>query len=332
MIVKPCIEFTAPYRIYLPEEFFDVALGGRISLVKPVALLPPIYPEGGIQLQGKDVEFSHDIFGLAGRTRFIVIVDERIDGDSDWKSRITDNVDSFVDIALKLANRMLEVYRDQDVNRLVGKSFHIVQLVKTDILDVRITGLGESLNEIEGFVISNPFSKPIMFGPEGRTPEIIAGIRQTLKNGTPVPIYRDLMSSAHNYLWRGQYRLVPVEANTSFESYIAEAIRLLNPQIAISERDNLFNKLLKLEELLSISTRKSELDKVVWFTKPQNGWKSLIQADLRNWYDNCYQVRNKVIHEGYNQVTQQEALSAFQAAISAIKHVRSETSKVIPNN
>ncbi|MHC1781459.1 MAG: hypothetical protein AB9891_01630 [Anaerolineaceae bacterium] len=51
---KPGVEFIAPFRIYLPEEFFEVSLDGKISQIKPLAL-PPI-PVEGTKVENKNIE------------------------------------------------------------------------------------------------------------------------------------------------------------------------------------------------------------------------------------------------------------------------------------
>ena len=329
MTIKPGIEFIAPFRIYLPEDFFEVTLEGRISLVKPIAL-PPIHV-AGTQAHEKNIEVSHDIFGYAGRTKFSVVLDEEIDVDSDnWKKNFLDNESKFIDFALLSVNRILEVYRDQDRNNLDEKSFHVIQLVKTDIYDIRLVAIDEKLNEIEGFVVRKPSFHRVGFGAAvERKPEIIAEIRKLLKDGSSLPIYRELMNSALNYIWRGQYRLVPVEANTAFESFIPEIIHLLDPHANRSELKNLYTKLLRLEDILSTALSNSIMNTVSWFTKPPDGLKTLAQSEFQKWHDDCYRIRNKVIHEGYNKVTRQEAIKAYEASLSAINYVQSEVRKII---
>ncbi len=329
MTIKPGIEFIAPFRIYLPEDFFEVTLEGRILLVKPIAL-PPIQV-ARTQAHGKNIEVSHDIFGYAGRTQFAVVIDEEIDIKSDnWKTDLADNEFRIIDLALMSANRMLEVYRDQDRNNLDEKSFHVMPLVKTDIYDIRLFALDENLNEIEGFVVREPSFHRVGFGPAvERKPEIVAEIRKLLKDGSSLPIYRELMNSALNYIWRGQYRLVPVEANTAFESFIPEIIHLLDPSINRSKLKDALPKLLKLEDILSVVLSNSNKNTVSWFTKPPKGWKTLTQNEFQKWYDDCYCLRNKVIHEGYNSVTRQEAIKAYEASLSAINYVQSEVRKII---
>lgn len=330
MKIKPGIEFIAPFRIYLPEDFFEVKLGERVSFVKPMAL-PPVQVNKGAQVCGKNIEISHDIFGYAGRTKFAIIIDEDIDiGSETWKNDFVDNESLFIDVALRSVNRMLEVYRDQDRNNLNEKSFHIIPLVKSDLYDFRIVTVDERFNEIEGFVIRKPSFLRVGYGAAvDRTPDIISAISKMLKDGTVLPVYRDLLNSAINYIWRGQYRLVPVEANTALESFIPDIIHFLDPSIDRSELTNLYKKLLRLEDVLSIALYRSNKNTISWFTKPPDGWKTLIHHELKKWYEDCYCLRNKVIHEGYNSVSQQDAIKSYEGSLSTINYIQTEVRKIV---
>lgn len=78
MTHHPAVTFVAPYRIYLPDEFFDVLVDDKRARVKAVPL-PPAATEGAAQVHGAKVEIEHDIFGFAGRTQFYVVLGEEID-------------------------------------------------------------------------------------------------------------------------------------------------------------------------------------------------------------------------------------------------------------
>jgi hypothetical protein len=86
---------------------------------------------------------------------------------------------------------------------------------------------------------------------------------------------------------------------------------------------------LKLEEVLSTALKNSGFTPVSWFTKPAAGWKTLSQNELRKWHDDCHKIRNKVIHEGFDKVTRQEAMEAYNASLSAINYVQTEVKKII---
>lgn len=282
-------------------------------------------------MHGTNIEISHDIFGYAGRTKFTIIIDEEIDiGSEKWQNDFVDNESLFIDVGLMSANRMLEVYRDQDRNNLDEKSFHIIPLVKNDLYDFRIVAVDQRLNEIKGFVIRKPAFHRVGLGATvERKPEIISSIMKLLKDGTSLPVYRELLNSAINYVWRGQYRLVPVEANTALESFIPDIIHLLDPSVDRSALTNLYKKLLKIEDVLSVALTRSNQNTISWFTKPPDGWKTLAQCEMKKWYDDCYCLRNKVIHEGYNNVSRQDAIKAYEGSLSAINYVQTEVRKIV---
>lgn len=329
-MIRPGIEFIAPFRIYLPEKFYEVKVENNTSLVKPIPL-PPIGVNEGIQVHGRNIEISHDIFGYAGRTRFAFILEYEIDINSEnWKHAFADKESVFIDLAVMSMNRMLEVYRDQDRNNLNEKSFHVIPLVQTDLSDFRLVAVDEYFNEVEGFVIRKPSFHRVGFGSAvERKQEIIDEIQILLQNGTSIPIYRELFSSALNYIWRGMYRLVPVEANTAFEGFVPEIIHLLDPTLNRSQLPNIYGKLLKLEDVLSSALIQVGESNITWFTRPANGWKTLCQQELRTWYSDCYCLRNRVIHEGYNKVSREEAMRSYEGALNVVNYIQSEVRKII---
>ncbi|OYE05792.1 hypothetical protein [Nostoc sp. 'Peltigera membranacea cyanobiont' 232] len=329
-MIKPRVEFIAPFRVYVSEEFFEVKLESKIFIVQSVPVPPAILSEG-IQVHGKNIEISHDIFGYAGRTKFSVVIDEDIDiSCTNWKNAFCDNEALYIQMSLSCVNRFLEVYRDQDKNRLGDKSFHVIPLVKSDLYNFRLVAIDEQFNEVGDFAIIRPAFHRTGFGTAvEREAEIINNIQVMLRNETSIPIYRDLINSARNYIWRGQYRLAPVEANTAFESFLPEIISHLDQNFNRSERLDLYNKLKRLQGILSSQLINSGYSSVVWFNNPPNGWQTLHQQELKTWYDDCYLLRNKVIHEGYNRVTREEAFKAYQGAVTAIDYIEAEIKKLI---
>jgi len=327
-MIRPGVEFIAPFRIYITEKFFTVKIESGNSLVKPIAI-PPIGTEEGVH--GRQIEISHDIYGFAGRTKFSIILDCEIDVESaNWKQAFSDKEAVFIDLAILSVNRMLEVYRDQDRNDLNEKSFHVIPLVRTDLSDIRLVAVDDSFTEVQGFSIRRPSFHRVGFGSAvERRPEIIDVIQDLLQTGSPIPVYRELLSSALNYIWRGFYRLVPVEANTAFESFVPEIIHLLDPTVNRNEYSGIYEKLLKLEEVLSSSLSQAGKSNVIWFAKPPNGWKTLNHQELNKWYNTCYLLRNRVIHEGYNKVARVEAIQSYEGALAGIIYIQSEVRKVI---
>jgi hypothetical protein len=87
--------------------------------------------------------------------------------------------------------------------------------------------------------------------------------------------------------------------------------------------------LLKLEEILSSALLQAGEGNIIWFLKPPNGWKTLNHQELNKWYKTCYLLRNRVIHEGYNKVSREDAIRSYEGALAGINYIQSEVIKVI---
>ena len=325
---KPLVSFIIPFRIYMPENFYEVKIGNRKFEVKPQAF-EPIKTAQGLEVHGANIEFSHDIFGYAGRTLFYVLFDQQIDISIETnKKNFFKNDKVFIQDAIIAVNRVLEVYRDQDKNSLGEKSFHIIPIVPADISDIRIVLIKDDQTEEQNICIRMPSLRPIGFGSATqRSTEIVNKIAELLKNGTKIPIYRDLLWSSLNAIWRGQYRLSPIESNTAFEAFVSEITLLLEP--SASPPENLFDKLVLLESVLNKNLISKSLTAISWFKPEKDGWKSLLNPDLLCWKNKCYELRGKVIHEGYSQLTLNEAKDAYDASFKAISYIQSIAQKIL---
>lgn len=326
---KIAIEFIAPFRVYLPDCFFVINLDGQAAEVKPIPV-PPRQLNSGVQVHGSNIEIQHDIFGFAGRTKFCLILDETVDvSSSDWKRSVVDRDKEILNKGIKFVNRLLEVYRNCDRNSLGQESFHVVPLVRADLSSIRIVVVDSQLNEHPNFVITWPTFHSVGMGTATQRDANVEGeIRRVLESEEPIPIERELISSAKNHLWRGIYRLVPIEANTAFESFVPMAIMLIDPSVNISELPTLYSKFLKLQEVLNAKLIGSSQTGVSWFSSPANGWQTLIESNISRWHSDCYIFRNRVIHEGYNRVTEQEATGALESMIVAKQYIQTEIDRL----
>lgn len=271
----------------------------------------------GVQVHGAGVEIAHDIFGYVGKTKFCLIFDEEVDTSNDeWRAAIANRDHEICELAIAFTNRLLEVYRDRDKNGLGEDSFHIIPLVRADLSMFRIVIVDDELNEFPEFVISWPTFRSVSMGTAvQRDATVIADIANVLRSGDPILVERELVSSARNHCWRGVYRLVPVEANTAFESFVSRMIINLEATANLSEFKGLLLKLRKLENVLSAAFQAVGLNAVSWFNAA--GWKGLTESNLLAWHKDCYLLRNMVIHEGYNGVTRTEAQNALDAMLTA---------------
>ncbi|WP_459482092.1 hypothetical protein [Clostridium saccharoperbutylacetonicum] len=327
-----CVEFIIPFRIYLPEKFYKVNLKGRFFNVKPIPIVPESVSDG-VNFCGKDLELNHDIFGYAGRTKFIIILDYKLSQNSENdKNFFFDNEQCFLDESISAVNRVLEVYGDMDRNNMNEKSFHIIPIVKYDLNTLRIILVDENFDKIEGISIFKPVSSTISLNDVvERKKDVIDDIEQILLEGTIIPIYRILINSSLNYIWRGVYRLVPVESNTAFESFIPEVTKIFNKNYEYGENDGLLKKLKDLEVVINKKLEENKYDSISWFdySGNKNGWNSLIEPNLLEWKHKCYELRKKVIHEGFNEVSRTEAIEAHNASCNAIKYIQGIFWKVI---
>lgn len=317
----PAISFIAPFRIYVPDTFFDVKMSFGTSQVKAQPL-PAVGVAGASQVHGPNVEIAHDIFGFAGRTKFYVVLDEVIDVQApDWKAKVCDSDSIFFVRALESVNRLLAVYRDRDVDGAGQDSFHILELVRGDVSDIRLVVLDDGLMQHDDLVISWPGFHRMGFGQAVVRPDIsIAQIARDLANATPIPVQRELLTSARNHLWRGPLRLVPVEANTAFEAFAFNALKAADAASQTSETAGFFEKLVALDRALQAA----HCGRVPsWFDRAQSGWRGLDCDELLPWHRDCYVLRNKIVHEGYSAITTEEARNALEAASAAIAFVES---------
>ncbi|MDP1852911.1 MAG: hypothetical protein Q8L26_01700 [Candidatus Omnitrophota bacterium] len=327
-MLRPGVSFIVPFRVYMPEDFYTVKIDDRQVKIKPQAL-SPIEITQGPQVHGANIEFSHDIFGYAGRTLFNILLDQQVDvSTEEGKSDFAAKDKTFIRDAVIAVNRFLEVYRDQDQNSLGEKSFHIIPIVMAEVSDVRIVLVRDDDSEEQGICIRRPTLRPIGFGnATQRSLEIISSITDLLRDGTKIPIYRELLHSSMNAIWRSQYRLCPIESNTAFESFLSEITLLLEPLAVVPE--NLFDKLVLLESVLNQKLLSKSLAVISWFMPRRNGWGSLLDQILVDWKVKCYELRGKVIHEGYSQVTLREAQDSYRSSLGAINYIQVIVQKIL---
>jgi hypothetical protein len=315
----PAIQFIAPYRIYVPDEFFRVLIGSIAAHVKAVPL-PPAGVAGASQIHGQNVEIVHDIFGFGGRTQFYVVLGETVDvSDSSWTKTVCARDGEFVEAALRAVNRLLAVYRDLDVNRIGVRSFHVIELVRGDLSDISLIVVDDELDQFGDFAITWPSYRTVGVGQAiMRDVAVIDAIRAQLASGSEISIERELLTSAQNHLWRRQLRLVPVEANMAFESYAYSALKRAAPSNTLPDSSDVFKKLQELDAALAAAASIKSKQFIRWFDATMQGWKGLRSVELREWHGNCYALRNKVIHRGYNAVTAAEADVAIKNTRAAI--------------
>lgn len=154
-----------------------------------------------------------------------------------------------------------------------------------------------------------------------RSPDVVAAIRTDLASNATIPIERELLTLARNHLWRHQFRLVPVEANTAFESFALDALKRIDPATTIPDTSDVYAKLRALEKAMGLASVAKARPFTLWFDASIPGWTGLQNGELRSWHDGCYDLRNKVIHRGYSAVQPVEAKTALESTVAAIEFI-----------
>ncbi|MDO9531678.1 MAG: hypothetical protein Q7O12_06055 [Deltaproteobacteria bacterium] len=337
MYVHPCVTFILPFCLHIPDDYYDILHEDDLYRAKTTFIVKSETAHSPMTSAGP-WGLGHDTFGRMGNTKLNIIFINKIElpnlsfftkPDFTEKDLIKYNIwrdkeEDYINIALKVCNRILEVYRDQD-KRLDEPSFHIFPVTLADISDARFYLLDEEFKRIFYGGI-RPYPKGMM-GISGRTPEVIKIIKEMLVSNTQVPFWRVLIRNAQNYLWRENYRLVPVEMNTAFEFVINETLNKYIIMYLYKQKPTTFlDKLILLQFFINDYRSIMGNKPIEWAPQSnQGGWRSLPSVSGRqevvNWYLNCYLLRNKVIHEGYNNVTRVEAEQALNSTESAITFI-----------
>jgi hypothetical protein len=337
MYVHPCVSFVLPFCLHIPDDYYDILFEDELYCVKTTFIVKSKTAHSPMTSAGP-WELGHDTFGRMGNTKLNIFFIRKIDlpnlsfltkpdfTEKDLKNYNIwrDREEEYINIALKVCNRILEVYRDQD-KRLDEPSFHIFPVTSADISDARFYLLdGEFERIFQGGI--RPYPKGMM-GISGRSPEVIQIIKEMLRRNTQVPFWRVLIRNAQNWLWREDYRLVPVEMNTAFEFAINETLNKYVKMYLYAHKPTTFlDKLILLQLFINDYRSTTGNQPIEWAPQSnQGGWRSLPSVSGRqevvNWYLNCYLLRNKVIQEGYNNVTRIEAEQALNSTQSAINFI-----------
>jgi len=322
MTYHPAISFVGPYRIYVPADFLEVMHEGRIHRVQANPL-PSLGNSPTIQAHGTQLEINHDVFGFAGRTLFRVVLSDEVDMSQEgWREAVCTNDHALVARALKVVNRLLRVYRDRDINRVGVSSFHVIELVRSDLSDIQLVVVDEQLRIVPEFAITWPGYKTMGFGDAiNRDDEVTRRILDDLSSGTEIPIERELLTSAKNHLLRKQLRLAPVEANAAFESYAFASVLKIDPASSLPDSSGIYEKLRELEQRLSSGAAAAGRIFQLWFDPAIQGWSGLVCPHITRWKISCYDLRNRVLHRGYNEVMHTDAKDAIDHTEQAMKFI-----------
>lgn len=321
-MLYPYISFVIPYALYLPDDVYPVNLKGEVIHVRTFFLPAGPQPDS-IHIAGPNVELLNDVFGYAGKTKFEFLFVNRPTSqaylsDEEEKELLQDS--------LNVCNRIIEVYRAYDRNSLGLYSFHVIPLAIHD-LSMKTFGLAnENFNIKPDSKVVRPLRNTVAVGPEAvrRSDDILKEIKAKLLAGDPIRLETLLLRSAQNHFWRSEYWIVPIEMNTAFETVITRVLRkamqLLGKACPIP--DAFFDRLVHTQKYVNQLRQKNELEEIQWLDNNSSGWRNFRACpEIMAWKTRCYELRCRVVHEAYLDVTEEEAKASIHVSVQAIEYI-----------
>lgn len=226
--------------------------------------------------------------------------------------------------AVKYVNRLIEVYRT------VTGEFWIQPISTADLVVTQCRHCDEYGKQVPGLVYGAPLRVPglsiggpvpvIASGAAAikRSPEIHLRIRQMMEQDIRIPTYTSLMLNALSSIRFGRFPSAIVESQTAFENffYTFTKYELLRKKcMTLTLQDELDKGLITRPIGKGVAGRKG-MDKLAYFsqlvTTPSRSFANGV-TEHDNWFSQTYEMRNKIIHRGKDDVTQKQAEGAFKA-------------------
>ena len=323
MCAYPVVSYVLPYCIHVPEGRYFIRFKGGQYYLKNIFLEGGKRPDGSV-ISGPAVEIFNDVFGRAGNTKFtIYFLDINITNN---QIPLLEEM-HYLRIALEVGNRFLSVCRDQDVNSSGITSFHIIPVTVNDVTMKEIGLADENFNMIPNTCSIMPLPGEVAVGPEvvQRSQEVIDNIVYMLESDITIPIWRILIRSAQNHLWRAEYRIVPIEVNTAFEGVINHELHHYLQLTGVTKYIYESNLLSRIEMLQKYSNkyRVNKGKQPLEWVNTKDGWKKLSGVnEIIDWYNKCYILRNRIIHESVVNISGLEAKESLDSAIKAINFIK----------
>lgn len=159
------------------------------------------------------------------------------------------------------------------------------------------------------------FPGPILERP------FIETLAQTLLEFYELPLHYDLILQAQTQLKRRNYHVSILEAETSFEVYIADV--LLRLKLAMGEqREDIMDELEDTQRLGPLMKRLRAVDQTAALVATARGlsaFRAFVGTHQHaEWKRDLYDLRNRVVHGGYRQITFDQAKRGIVVAKAAI--------------
>jgi len=298
-VYKTEINVEVPVFIPIPEIIDHPIKTKDINCILTLKHAKEDYQKSGITMEG-NVWYQNDRWGRVYRSSVKLILDH-----STNPILVTPDypLDSLHE-ALRIINRVIEI------SRVVVDEFFLYKVVDADIAKYDVKGFGADGQVIKGSSsiqytpgLTTIISEDKTFYHFDKSPKIL----EILCSGEEIPLEKGLIRNALDYLLSENFRSAIIEAQTAVETTIKKIIHLgmIKNGKDTKEIENLFEKT-GFKNIVN-----DHLSKYI---------KSKFDEDneiYRDWWNNCYGLRNKVAHEGLYPVKLQ-AESAIKAAKNTI--------------
>ncbi|MGB2841531.1 MAG: hypothetical protein WBC40_03495 [Halobacteriota archaeon] len=210
----------------------------------------------------------------------------------------------YFDTALKIINRLIDVYR------YVTKEYHIKKITEEDVMAYSINIIGPI--DITGPRSLGYFQNGVIPLREDISPKEHLEIKRLLKDNEQIPISDLLLLDAKNFIRLGDYRRTIIESIIAIEPCIEKFVgqKLAERGVSKKHREDFFNNVTlssQIKGLLKLLVKPEELD------------YQLIE-DLAT----TNKLRNKIVHENVNVVNvsklnAEKAINCTERIISFIR-------------
>lgn len=148
-----------------------------------------------------------------------------------------------------------------------------------------------------------------------------------IKKTYNIPLHYELIFTAQVELKRRNYHIAILEAETAFEVYIANT--LLEISVALgSAKEQVLADMEKPRKLGSLSQRLRRLDSMVEDYQRLKYLKItppfVESATYKEWKNHLYELRNRIVHEGWRLATFDLTKRSISACKSAIKEIEKQ--------
>jgi len=145
-----------------------------------------------------------------------------------------------------------------------------------------------------------------------------------LRDAYDLPLHYDLLLWAQVQLKRRNYHVAVLEAETAFEVYVADLLVRLKETLG-EARTQILADMDNPRRLGLLAQRLGAIDAAAASYVNGKGlaaWAPFVNSAVHvEWKDALYDLRNRVVHGGYRQVTFNEAKRGVVAGKAAIKHL-----------